>query len=163
MNADLLPFFVAGFGLLALFTLLLRRLGRKKRKPRIILDGSNIMHWDNDEPKLSTIAAAVISLKEEGYLVGVFFDANAGYLLCDRYMHDQEFGLALGLPETQIMVVPKGQPADPYLIRAAQDQESRIVTNDKFRDWRDTFPGFDFADGLVRGRFRECRVEFIDL
>lgn len=52
------------------------------------------------------------------------------------------------------MIVPRGEPADPTLLAAARDHGVRIVTNDKFRDWADSFPEIATAGTLIRGGYR---------
>jgi hypothetical protein len=49
------------------------------------------------------------------------FDANAGYKLLGKYKHDDAFGRLLGLPADRVMVVGKGKPADPTILRAARE------------------------------------------
>jgi hypothetical protein len=36
-------------------------------------------------------------------------------------MHDGAMGRALGLPKDRVMVLPKGVPADPYILTSARD------------------------------------------
>ncbi len=122
---------------------------------RIILDGSNIMHWNGKPPDLGIVATLVRALESHGYRPGVIFDANAGYLIADHYMHDEEFALLLDIPHDQVMVVPKGTPADLYILQAAQDLGAQVITNDGFRDWRDRFPETANPDSLIRGGYRD--------
>lgn len=89
---------------------------------------------------------------------GVIFDANAGYKINDRYLDDGAFASLLGLPDANVLVVPKGTPADRYILEAARSMGARIVTNDRFRDWEDSFPEVRQADLLIRGGFREGRL-----
>jgi hypothetical protein len=122
--------------------------------PRVIVDGSNVMHWHGNAAKIETLQEVVSALIKAGYTTGVMFDANAGYKLAGRYMNDRAFAKLLKLPQDQIMVVPKGMPADPLILEAAHDYKARIVSNDQFRDWAD-----DNADVLqthrpIRGTYK---------
>jgi hypothetical protein len=111
------------------------------------------MYWKDNTPQIDTIRAVVFDLDRRGFEVGVIFDANAGYLLTDRYQHDQFFSLTLDLPQDRVMVVPKGTPADPFLLMAARDMGARIVTNDRFRDWAEAYPEVKKDGHLIPGGY----------
>ncbi|MFK7744473.1 MAG: hypothetical protein AB8B47_05435 [Roseobacter sp.] len=151
-----------GVGLLALFFwTMLRGLFPKRRKfipPKqgkwAIIDGSNVMHWDGGKPKIATVRRVVDHLIAHDFTPSVMFDANAGYLLVGKYQHDGALSKALGLPESHVMVVPKGTPADPAILTAARDYNARIVTNDRFRDWTREFPEVRKPGHLIKGGFR---------
>ena len=120
-------------------------------KPHVIVDGSNVMHWQNGTPSLVPVVSAVLALEARGYAVGVIFDANAGYKTHDRYQGDRAMARRLRLPEDQVLVVPKGTPADAYILEAARDLRARVVTNDRYRDWLETFPEAAEPGLLIRG------------
>ncbi len=149
---------VAGPSALASLLLLLqgawqRRSARLRRK-WILIDGSNVMYWKGNTPRLDTLREVIDALIARGLTPGVVFDANAGYLLNDRYMDDADFARALNLPDAQVFVVPKGTPADPFLLRAAADHGARIVTNDRYRDWAEDHPEITQKGFLVPGDYR---------
>ncbi|SMH29629.1 hypothetical protein [Maritimibacter sp. HL-12] len=123
----------------------------------VILDGSNVMHWRNEIPDLDSVRAVLAHVSGLGMTPGVVFDANAGYLLFGRHHNDRAFSERLGLPLDRVMVVPKGTPADPFILTAARDLGARIVTNDRFRDWAGEFPEVQTPGHLLRGGFREGR------
>ncbi len=132
----------------------------RKRRPKqaekwIVVDGSNVMYWNDNTPKLETVLAVVQQLVALGYAPGVMFDANAGHLLDGRYMHDGAMGKELGLPKERVMVVPKGVPADPYILTAARDLGARIVTNDRYRDWWGDHPEAAEPGHLIKGGYRD--------
>ncbi len=145
-----------------LATLLLVRAVRRLRARRrringakpVIIDGSNVMHWDGGKPRIAVVRSVVDLLKTRGYTPGVVFDANAGYLLTGRYQHDGSLSRALGLPEKNVMVVPKGTPADPMILQVARDMGACVISNDRFRDWDDQFPEIRRHGVLIRGSFR---------
>ncbi len=120
------------------------------------------MYWNDNTPKVQTVKDVVERLRGHGYTVGVMFDANAGYLLENQYIHDQRMGHMLGLPTDQIMVVPKGTPADPYILRAARDLGAEIVTNDRFRDWAADHPEVNDPGYLIRGGYKSGKL-WLDL
>ncbi len=144
-------------GLVACLVILLRR-PRRQPTPaavtQVIVDGSNVMHWDGGAPSLDPVRAVVRNIEAQGMTPGVIFDANAGYKIGDRYMDDEVFAQLLGLPHSNVLVVPKGTSADSFILEAARGMRARIVTNDRFRDWEDRFPEVRDPDTLIRGGFR---------
>lgn len=149
---------VAGPSALASFLLLLQGAWQRRRARRhrdwILIDGSNVMYWKDNTPSMETLHDVVGDLRRRGLTPAVVFDANAGYLLENRYMGDADFARALNLPAAQVLVVPRGSPADPYLLAAARDHGARIVTNDRFRDWAKDHPEIAQDGYLVPGRYR---------
>lgn len=151
---------VAGFAALLLAIYLLLERGRRRRRPRrkrplVVLDGSNVMHWGKGKPDLATVEAVLRLARARGYRPGVIFDANAGYLLTDRYMNEAQFGLSLGLPTGDVFVVPKGTQADPFLLDHASDSGAILISNDRFRDRIAGYPALAAPGRLVRGGFRD--------
>ncbi len=151
-------FALAALSAVAALFLVLQALWRRRRKAAeqwIVVDGSNVMYWQDNTPKMETVLAVVDRLRALGYAPGVMFDANAGYLLGGRYMHDAAMGKKLGLSAERVMVVPKGVPADPFILNAARDLGARIVTNDRYRDWVGDYPEVVEAGHLVQGGYRD--------
>ena len=132
---------------------------RIRRRQWVVVDGSNVMHWRDGKPRLETVKEAVAQLEASGFTPGVVFDANAGYLLFDKYLHHRAFAKLLGLPEERVMVVPKGTPADPTILAAARDHGARILTNDQFRDWSDQHPEIHDPGHLITGRYASGRLK----
>lgn len=155
---------IAGPSCLASLWLLFRTWrARPARDPAwIVIDGSNVMHWGGESPRIEPVREVVRHLESLGFTPGVIFDANAGYLLEGRYCHDHVFGRLLGLPTDRVMVVDKGTPADPVILREAQDLKARVVTNDRYRDWAERFPDVRSPGFLVRGGYRNGRL-WLDL
>ncbi|QCO57143.1 hypothetical protein EOK75_15330 (plasmid) [Pseudorhodobacter turbinis] len=119
-----------------------------------IIDGSNVMYWQGGAPKIEAVQEVVQDLIKRGYAPAVMFDANAGYLLADRYMHDEVLARQLSLPASRVFVVPKGVQADSFILTAAREKGARVVSNDRFRDWVDDFPEVALPDLLIKGNFR---------
>ena len=153
---------IVGAGALVLALVeMLRSVTRRKPAsgPVVVLDGSNIMHWNGGQPDLATVRAVIGHLGQQGYQAGVVFDANAGYKLLGKYQHHQALARRLGLPDDLVMVVNKGEPADAIILRVAQDFGARVVTNDRFRDWASSFPQVAEPGFLIRGRFRDGALQ----
>lgn len=148
----------------ALASLLLLIVAFVRRTPRqrsgaLIIDGSNVMYWRDGVPKIETVAEVLQHLIALGFKPGVIFDANAGYLFADGYRGDRAIGKILGLPLDRVMVVPKGTPADPYILQAARDMKARIISNDRFRDWQGDFPEIATPGHLIKGDFRQGQLK----
>lgn len=148
---------VALLAVLLLVRAAFRRKPTRRDSPagRILIDGSNVMHWAGKGADLATVRSVAWALSENGYEVGVIFDANVGYKIADRYMNESALAHVLGLQVRQIMVSPKGQPADGFLLRAARDTDAPIVTNDRFRDWQGDFPECAAPGRLIHGSWRD--------
>lgn len=158
VHTDLAP--IAILSALAAGLLMLRSWLRLP-KPRIVVDGSNVMYWANQRPDLASVLAVVASLRGRGFAPVVWFDANAGHLIAGRYLNAKQLALRLGLPEDQVHVAKSGMPADPQILTMAIKGGLRIVTNDRYRDWVDQFPRLLAPGLLVQGRVSAGRVELM--
>lgn len=145
---------VAAVGLLVGF-LLYRAVSAliSSRRNYVLIDGSNVMYWRNETPDLAPVKAVLGEISKSGAVPVIWFDANVGYLLSDRYWNESRLALALGLRTAQVRVAPKGTPADPLLLEAAEMLDAPIITNDRYRDWVETYPILRARGLLVRGRW----------
>ena len=116
-------------------------------------DGSNVMHWKDDSPNIQTVREVLDELTARGFSPGVVFDANAGYKIADRYLNERALARLLKFPSDRVHVVPKGEPADPFILRAANGLGARVVTNDRYRDWIDAYPEVRRPGFLIKGRY----------
>ncbi len=143
------------------------RLGQRGRTPAsdtpppnaIVLDGSNVMHWNGD-PSAKVLSRVLRDLEKKGLTPIVFFDANVGYKLGDQYMDEARLGRLIKLPPEQICVVAKGVVADEMLLAFAAHHGLRVVSNDRYRDWRVTYPHLAKKGSVVRGEFTEGAVKW---
>ena len=134
-----------------------RRRRRRAQRPVqerrwVVIDGSNVMFGEDETPSLSTVTAVVGEVRRAGLTPLVWFDANAGYKLANRYMNPRDLSRAIGLSAKQVRVAPKGYPADPLLLDDAAKLDSGVVSNDRYRDWATRFPEVTRPELLVRGR-----------
>ncbi|MDQ2067421.1 hypothetical protein Q9295_13665 [Xinfangfangia sp. CPCC 101601] len=138
--------------------------GKRKRdtRPIAVVDGSNVMHWDSSTPQLKPVVAVLQHLEARGYQAGVIFDANAGYKLAERHMNDVHLARALGIDVERVLVVPKGQQADPFLLTYASDSDAIVISNDRFRDRIADYPKIAAPGRLIRGGVREGKL-WLDL
>lgn len=139
--------------------------GRRKVPPKttdeeawILVDGSNVMHWQDNTPAIAPLTGVIMRLTGLGYVPGIVFDANAGWKLQGRYLRDSELAWLLGVEDRQVLVVPKGTQADPYLLETAREFGAKIVTNDRFRDWAEQHPEVQEPGFLIRGGMRDGQL-----
>lgn len=140
--------------LASLYLLLRAVLAGRRGTQQVILDGSNVMHWRDGTPDISTVREVLDLAKMLGMTPGVVFDANAGYLLFEKYLDDGAFARVLKLPPNRVLVAPKGTPADPTILAAARDIGARVISNDHYRDWVEDFPELATPGHLIRGGYR---------
>lgn len=152
LSADLI-YLALLCGLGGLLLLVFRRRGPVA--DYIALDGSNLLCWQDEKPNLGSIQLVVDALNRQGFSPVVWFDANAGYLIGDRWMGPEVLARQLGLSPRQVFVAPKGTPADPLLLDGARTLGARVVSNDRFRDWTDSRPWLGEPGFLIRGRIRD--------
>ncbi|WP_386683518.1 hypothetical protein [Loktanella sp. R86503] len=124
------------------------------RPASLIVDGSNVMHW-NGEPSQMVLTRVVAKLVQSGECPHVYFDANVGYKLQGQYMGNRAMAKMLGLPENRVTVVDAGVPADPVLLEHAVNAKLRVVTNDRFMEWRPQFPQIGNRGFLVKGHWQQ--------
>ena len=141
----------------ALYLLVRGVLGRSGGggKTAVVIDGSNVMHWNGEGARLAPLREVIAALQAKGFEPGIIFDANAGYKLADRYLDDGDFAKLLKLRADRVLVVPKGEPADPTILASAREMGAKIVTDDRFRDWAGDFPEVTEPGHLVRGGYRD--------
>lgn len=143
----------------SLWLLLRASYAASRSAPRwIVIDGSNVMHWAGDTPRIEPVREVVKHLERHGFTPGVVFDANAGYLVNGAYMHDEAFSRLLGLPKDRVMVVNKGSVADETILEAAHDMQASVVTNDRYRDWAEQYPAVRTPGFLIQGGYRAGRL-----
>ncbi len=126
-------------------------------KNAIIVDGSNVMHW-GPEPSAKILSQVLRSLARAGYTPIVFFDASVGYVLDDHYYDEAKLAPLLGISQEHIYVVNKGVVADERILSEATNHGLRVVSNDRFRDWRVQFPHAAKKGVLLGGTWREGTV-----
>lgn len=124
----------------------------------ILVDGSNVMWWNGEEARIETLRAVIERLKTLGLAPAVVFDASAGHRLFGRYCDDDVLARALHLPESRVLVVPKGEVADRYLLQVARERDLPIVSNDRYRDWAEEFPESAARGRMVRGGWRAGKL-----
>ena len=146
-------------GIAALVLLLRAALARRKaHQPWIVLDGSNVMHSGPIGPSLDAVRFVIDRVRAQGLEPVIWFDANVGYKIGDRYLGPAALARRLGCAKDRVHVAPKGTPADPLLLEHAVKLNARVVSNDRFRDWQVDFPDLGRDDFLVPIRSRDRQL-----
>lgn len=127
-------------------------------RPKILVDGSNVLHWAGQGPDIETLRGVLREIDSQGLEPIVYFDANVGYLVGDRWLGPGPMSRKLGLDFHNVVIAGKGTPADPLLLDAARRSGARIVTNDRYRDWYEKYPEAAAPERVVRGWAGEGRV-----
>lgn len=122
-------------------------------KNAIVVDGSNVIHWDGT-PSIKVLKKVLSVIEAQGRVPIVYFDASVGYQIADRYLDDRALSQMTGVPKDRIRVVDKGVVADEMILAFATQHRLRIVTNDRYRDWRSQFPHAAHKRTLVSGKWR---------
>jgi hypothetical protein len=107
-----------------------------------IVDGSNVAHASEGQPKLANIRLVCEKLQEEGYEPIVVVDAAL------RHHIDQEGEYEKMVDAGSIKQAPAGTDADYFILSFARELDASVVSNDRFRDREAAFP--EVADRLIR-------------
>ena len=116
------------------------------------------MHWKDGTPRLETLREILHRLSALGFTPGIVFDANAGHKLTGRYQQHAAMGKLLGLPGDRVLVVARGEPADPTILAAAHSPGARILTNDRYIDRAEAHPELRAPAYLIRGGYRAGKL-----
>lgn len=104
---------------------------------KVIIDASNIAHYmkvGDEKAKLANIIAAVRALEEKEYDFLIIADASLRHSIDDKEKY-------LKLVENEVIdEVPVGTIADHYILELAEEENAKILSNDKFRDFYSEFP-----------------------
>jgi len=157
------------FGLLMFgYVLRLRRPKQQVAAPApasgkpVVVDGSNVMHWSG-EPSLKVLSRVLKELQNRGLQPLVYFDANVGYKLFDRHVKPADLAAKLDLAPAQVTYAPSKTPADEVLLERATSDGLRVVTNDRFLDWKQRFPKVGENGFLIKGMWKEGSVILLGL
>ncbi len=124
----------------------------KAAPPSVLLDGTNIIHWDEQRTgcTLKYLMALTEYFEESGISYQVFFDASARYHLPEEERATYE-SLISDNPE-HFRQTPAGTRADDFLLVLADAEPSGyIISNDRFRDYEDQYPWLKSERRVISG------------
>lgn len=122
----------------------------------IVLDGNNIVGgsgWEFDP-----LTKLLAELRQSKYKYTVFFDNNIFRALKERDLISQGqsitecISVIMGEQPENIVVAPKGEEADPYIIEQATRHNAAIISNDAFNDFRIEYPWLESGERLLSFR-----------
>lgn len=119
----------------------------------IVVDGSNVIHWGG-APSVKVLNKVISVIEKHGLAPMIYFDASVGYQIGNGYLDDHALSRMTGVPFDCIRVVDKGVVADEMILTFAAEHDLRIVTNDRYRDWRAEFPHAAKKGTLVSGKWK---------
>lgn len=121
------------------------------RKPDrgIVVDGTNVIYWDDQVARLETLKAVVAELKNRGLHPIVFLDASSRHHLKDKSLTEKGFARALKLPQRQVIVCPAGTEADIFILKRAREDSVPILSNDRFGDRAQQLKGLKIVKGVM--------------
>lgn len=120
---------------------------------KVVVDASNVAHFGRKrdaKPSLEYIVKAADALEKLGYEPILIADASL------RHEIDQKDEFNQLLEEDKIQQVPSGTTADHYILKMAEDEDAKILSNDVFREYNDEFQDissrripYNFKEGII--------------
>lgn len=125
---------------------------------KVVVDGSNVAHHakneNNKEPQMENIKLMIKALNSRKIPYVFYVRSNLKYQIDNR----KEFEKLISKGE--ISELPAGAEDDEYILKHAIATNSKIISNDKFRDYQEENPKladkirnstvtFDIQDGVV--------------
>lgn len=103
---------------------------------KVIIDASNVAHYGKGKegsPRLNTVLKSIEALKSLGYKPYAIADASLRHEIDEK----EEFNKLL--EEGTIVQVPSGTTADHFILKIAEEEDAKILSNDIFREYNDEF------------------------
>lgn len=121
---------------------------------KVIVDASNVAHLGKDKegkkPSLDNLLKAVEALEKLGYEPFPIADASL------RHEIDEKEKFNDLLEKGLVHQVPSGTTADHFILKIAEEEDGKILSNDNFREYHDEFHDinnrripFNFVDGKI--------------
>jgi len=120
---------------------------------RVIIDASNVAHSrknDEEKPCIDNILSAAEELEKLGYEPVIIADASLRHEIDDK----EQFRKLL--EEGKFQQVPSGTSADHFILKMAEEEDAKILSNDVFRDYKDEFQ--DINSRRIPYTFREDKI-----
>lgn len=120
---------------------------------KVVVDASNVAHFGRKrdaKPSLEYIVKAAEALEKLGYEPILIADASL------RHEIDQKDEFNQLLNEDKVQQVPSGTTADHYILKMAEEEDAKILSNDVFREYNDEFQDinsrripYSFKEGVI--------------
>lgn len=121
---------------------------------KVIVDASNVAHYGrgkDDKPRLDYIILAAEALKGLGYEPVLIADASL------RHEIDLKEEFNQLLDKNFIKQVPSGTTADHYILKMAEEEDAKILSNDIFREYNDEF--LDISSRRIPYNFKNDEIK----
>ncbi len=118
-----------------------------------MVDVSNVAHYGrrkDGKPRLDNILKAAKALKELGYEPVLIADASLRHEIDFK----EDFNKLLG--DDEIKQVPSGTTADYFILKIAEDEDAKILSNDVFREYNDEFQ--DISSRRIPYSFKDNNI-----
>jgi hypothetical protein len=113
--------------------------------PQILVDGSNVLYAGGPKPVVKNLQLVLQKLKEEKYQHITFVDASMKHRVDDKLAFESM------ISQGTVKQVPANTPADRWFLEyAARHPEYKILSNDRFADWKEGFPWVGEQDRFIR-------------
>lgn len=120
---------------------------------KVMVDASNVAHFGRKrdaKPSLEYILKAAEALEKLGYEPVLIADASL------RHEIDQKEEFNQMLDEDRVRQVPSGTTADHFILKMAEEEDAKILSNDVFREYNDEFQDissrripYSFNEGVI--------------
>jgi hypothetical protein len=141
----------------------------KIRGKTFIVDGSNIVRFCTHKQghiSLEGLLSVLLEIRrQEGDFICIF-DANTYFELGKKGKKGSEIRYAMlkDLLPDEFIEVPGGKKADDFIFPQAEKSGQLIISNDRFKDYRDKYPWLNKEDEcLFKGRVMRGYFEIPDL
>jgi hypothetical protein len=125
--------------------------GESRERPIALVDGSNVAHsGEGGGPRLDNIVLICRKLDEEGYEPIVVVDAALRHQIDERKEFEER------VDEGRIRQAPAGTDADYFILSFARELDAAVVSNDRFRDYAESFP--EARERIIRYMILEDEV-----
>jgi hypothetical protein len=126
-----------------------KSVGTQSTGRRMVLDGTNVMYWEDETARLDTLRAVVDYLMQREITPIVFLDASSRHHLKNTSLNERGFARALGVSQKQVMVCPAGTEADVFILKFAKQEDLPILSNDRFGDRAKLAKGIKIVKGVM--------------
>ena len=107
------------------------------KKKTIVVDGANLAYEEttgDGKPKVSNLVAARQALQERGYTPIIIVDAAL------RHEIDDPDQLEALFDAQAVRQAPAGTDADFFVLKTADNEGARVVSNDRYDPYQQKFP-----------------------
>lgn len=120
---------------------------------KVMVDAANVAHFGRKKdakPSLEYIIKATKALEKLGYEPILVADASL------RHEIDQKEEFNQLLDKDEIQQVPSGTTADHFILKMAEEEDAKILSNDIFREFNDEFQ--DIASRRIPYSFKNGEI-----